>query len=807
MIRNYFKIAWRNILKNKGYSVINILGLAIGMAVCLLILLYVQNELSYDRYHTNADRVYRANMEIKFGNNHLDLAVCNPNFGETAKNDIAVVEEYARMRWYESFLVKKGNENIRENNIAYADNSIFKIFTFQFLDGDPKTALLEPNTIVINESIARKYFNNTQVVGKSLTIDESKSRRITGVIKDTPANTHFQFKMFIPMMEDENSKDKTWAGSQNYSTYLLMKEGANVTTLLAEINKMVDKNLNADLQKILGKSLKEFKSQGDFFKPSLTALPDIHLHSNRIAELYSSGNIQYVYIFSAIALFIMIIACINFMNLATARMSGRAKEVGLRKSFGSLRSSLIIQFLSESMLTTIFSMFLAVGLALIALPIFNELADKKIQATFLTQPQVILALVGLTLVVGLLAGAYPAFYFSAFQPVKVLKGTIGNSFRKSLLRNGLVVFQFASSIVLIVGTIVIYQQVQYIHKRDIGYNREQILVINNTDQLKDNFVAFKNQIKGLSAVKNITVSGFLPTNYSRNNESFFPNPNLDVKDAISMQRWDVDENYITTLDMKVVQGRNFDITMGTDSSGIIINEAAAKFLGNKNILNKQFYELIDEEKKTLYTYHVIGVVKDFNFSSLREDVKPLALRFKKNTSNITAKIQSADLGATISQIKDIWKSISPLPFEYSFMDNDFNRFYKGEEKIGTIFTVFAILALFIGCMGLFGLATFTAEQRTKEIGIRKVMGASVFSVTTLLSKDFLKLVLISIVIASPTAYYFMDKWLANFAYRIEIEWWFFALAGISAILIASLTVSYQAIKAALMNPVKSLKTE
>ncbi len=808
MIRNYFKIAWRNLLKSKGYSAINILGLAIGMAVCLLIMLFVQHELSYDRYHAHAERVYRADVEIKFGNNHLDLAVANPNFGETAKNEIAAVEDYARVRWYGGLLIKKDDESIRESHVAYADNSLFSVFSFPFLDGDPQTALSEPNTIVINESIALKYFNTTQVAGKTLTIDNKQQRRISGVIRDIPENTHFKFRMFIPMLEDEYSKEKTWAGSQNYSTYILAQEGTNAGRLLADLNKMLDRHLNSDLQHILGKSLTEFRALGDFFKASLVPLPDIHLHSNKIGELYGSGNLQQVYVFSAIALFILVIACINFMNLATARMSGRAKEVGLRKSIGALRSSLILQFLSESILTVIFSMLLALGLVLLALPVFNELADKQIEAVFLTRPVVIFSLAALTLLVGVLAGAYPAFYFSAFQPVKVLKGSPGNTFKRSLFRNGLVVFQFAASMVLIVGTIVIYRQMDFIRKKDIGYNREQMLIVNNTDHLGTGMQSFKNELLAMSGVKNITVTGFLPTNYYRSNNSFFTTPDLDTKDAISMQQWEIDETYIPTMNMKITAGRNFDKTMGTDSNAIIINEAAARFLGNEDIVNKLFYNIEDEETRSLRIYKVVGVVKDFNFSSLREEVQPLALLYKSNNATMTVRLQSSDLPVLMDQIKERWNARSPgVPFEYSFMDDDFNAFYKGEEKVADIFTVFAFLALFIGCMGLFGLATFTAEQRTKEIGVRKVLGASAAAIVTLLSKDFLKLVLIALLIAGPVAYYFMNRWLQDFAYRINIEWWMFAAAGLTTVVIALLTVSWQAIKAALANPVKALRSE
>lgn len=806
MIYHYFKIAWRNIAKNRGYSAINILGLSIGMAVCLLILLFVQHELGYDQYHAHAGRIYRADIEIKFGDNHLDLALANPNFGEGAKSEIAAVEDYARIRWYGGLLIKKGKENFREGHVAYADNALFSVFSFTFLDGDPKTALTEPNTIVINESIARKYFNSTRVAGKILTVNGNQTRRISGVIKDIPDNTHFRFRAFIPMLEDEYSKEKTWAGSQNYNTYLLAREGIDAAHLTAELNKMFNRNLDQDLRHILGKSLTEFNSQGDFFKVSLTPLPDIHLHSDKTGELYGGGNLQYIYIFSAIALFVLLIACINFVNLATARMSGRAKEVGLRKCIGALRSGLISQFLLESVLTTAFSMALAVGLAWATLPVFNRLADKEIQAAFLTQPSLQFVLVLLTLAVGLLAGAYPAFYFSAFQPVKV--GALGSLFKKSLLRNGLVVFQFMASVVLIVGTILIYQQMDYIRKKDVGYNREQMLIITNTDHLGAQAQSFKNELLAIAGVKNVTVTGFLPTNYYRTSHSFFTNPGLDTKEAISMQQWEVDEDYISTMKMTITAGRNFDKTMGTDKNAIIINETAARFFGDKDVLDKLLYDIEDEETGELRVFKVIGVVKDFNFSSLREKVKPLALLYRNNSGSMAVRLQSSDLHALMSLIEEKWKGRSPdLPFEYTFMDEDFNTFYKGEERMAGILTVFAILALFIGCVGLFGLAAFTAAQRTKEIGIRKILGASVPAVVTLLSKDFLILILVALAVGSPVAYYFMNKWLDNFAYRVSIQWWVFAAAGAATVTVAMLTVSFQAIKAAVANPVESLRSE
>ncbi len=808
MIRNYFKIAWRNLLKNKGYSAINIFGLAIGLAACMLIALYVQYELSYDLYHEKANRIYRANTEINFGGNHMDLAVCNAAFGETAKNELPQVEDFVRISWYGSFLVKKGNENIRQGKVAWADASLFNVFSFPMISGDAKTALTEPNTMVITETIAKKYFNETNVVGRTLTINNTENRKITGVIKDIPENSHFVFDIFLPMVENGGAKEIIWAGSQNYNTYLLLKPNSSTEQLTIQLNKMLDKHLEPELKAIINKSLDEFKAQGDYFKVSLTALPDIHLHSSRIAELYGGGNIQYVYVFSAIALFILLIACINFMNLATARSANRAREVGVRKAMGSFKSHLVSQFLSEAIVTTAIAMLIGFLIARVYLEPFGALAEKKINAALLIQPLFLMTLLALILLVGLLAGLYPAFYLSSFEPIKVLKGTLGAGAKKSIFRNTLVVFQFATSIVLITGTIMIYNQLNYIRSKDIGFNREQMLIINNTSALGKNTEAFKNEMIRLSGVEKATYSSYLPVNYYRSNDSFFQTPSLDTKDAISMQEWEIDENYIPTLEMTMVQGRNFSKEMSTDSSGIVINEAAAKFLGGKDILNRKLYNLVNEETKALKVYTVIGVVKDFNFTSLREQVKPLAFVYKKSTGSITLKISTTHIPALLDQIKEKWQGLSAgLPFEYSFMDDDFNRFYVGEQKIGTLFTVLACLAIFIACLGLFGLATFMAEQRIKEIGVRKVLGASVNGLVAMLSKDFIILVVTAIVIATPLAYYFIHQWLQTFAYHVEINWWVFALAGTFAILIALLTVSYQAIKAALMNPVKSLKSE
>ncbi len=808
MYKNYFTIAWRTFLKSKGYSFINITGLAVGLSACLLIGLYVKHELSYDRFHEKAARVYRVNMELKFGDNHLDLACANPLFGETAKNEIQQVEEITRLRWYGGFLVKKGNENIREGNVAWADSTLFEVFTLPMIWGDPKTALTEPNSIVITESVARKYFNRTDVVGETLTLDNTRSRKITGVIKDLPSNMHFQFTSFLPLVEDKYALEETWAGSQNWNTYLLLKDGANVDEVVPLLNKMLDRHLGPQLKAIIGKSLDEFNREGNFFKASLTCLPDIHLRSNRIGELNGSGNIQYVYIFSAIATCILFIAIINFMNLATARSANRAREVGMRKVMGSKKSALVGQFITESVLTCTAAMLFAIAITVTIFPFFNALTGKPLDSSILLTPQVIAALVILTIVVGVLSGSYPAFYLSAFQPVSVLKGTHSRGGKRSVFRNVLVVFQFAASVLLIAGTLIVFRQLQYIQHKDVGYNREQLLIINNIDQLGNRMEALKTSLLQVSGVEKTTVTGFLPVNYYRNNDSFFTSRSLDTKDMISMQKWMIDEDYLETMSIQVLEGRNFSKDIAADTAALILNESAAKFMGNHDILEKKLYRIVDENTKTLKEFRVIGIVKDFNFSSLRERVKPLAFIFGSDDGAMTVRITGSDITKTVSAIEDKWKSVaSDLPFEYSFMDADFDQLYKGERQSGKLITYFASLSILISCLGLFGLATFMAEQRTKEIGIRKVMGASIPGITALLSKDFLKLVLIAVAIAIPAAWYFTDKWLQDFAYHIDVEWWIFAVASVMALIIALLTVSVQAIKAAVQNPVNSLRSE
>jgi len=807
VFKNYFKTAIRNLTKNKFYTSINIIGLAVGITTCLLILLYVLDESNYDKYNVNAESIYRVNNEVRFGDNHFDLAVAPAMMGPTIVKELPEVKQYTRLLRYGSFLVKKGNTNLRENRVAYGDSTLFEVFTLPMIEGDPKTALVEPHSLVITKSMAEKYFNSTDVVGKNLIINDTGNYKITGVIKDIPTQSHFHFDFFVDASENPESRDDNWL-SENWSTYILLNKNANVKKLEAELNSMLDRYIGPQIQGVAHLTLGQFKNGGGFIRAGLTPLTDIHLHSNKTGELEANGNIQFVYIFSAIALFILLIACVNFMNLSTARSSNRAKEVGVRKVLGSLRKNLVQQFLTESLLLSLIALIFAVCFVSLMLPYFNHLSGKSIHFDSMLHPSILLALISFMVVVGLLAGSYPAFYLSAFQPIDVLKGKVANGFKRSWLRNTLVVFQFVVSIILIIGTMVIYNQLNYIRSKDIGFNRNQVLVINNTDVLGNQATTFRNELMQISGVQDATMTGYLPTNLNRSNSAFFTSPAIDPKSAISMQIWNVDENYIPTLDMKMLEGRNFSSRFPTDSSAIIINDAAAIFLGVKDPINKKLYNPAYIKQGNLQEFHIIGVVKNFNFSSLRDVVTPLALRLGKNTGNISVRINAAHIASIMAQVKNKWQEMAPeQPFYYSFMNEQFNNIYAAEQKTGQIIIIFALLAILIACLGLFGLVTYASEQRTKEIGIRKVLGANVGSIVSMIAKDFLRLVIIASVIAFPVAWWAMNKWLQDFAYRVNLSWWIFLAAGSLTVVIALATISFQAIKAAIANPVKSLRSE
>lgn len=813
MFKNFIKTAYRSLLRNKGFTILNILGLALGLAACLLIVLYVFDELSYDRYNAKADRIYRVNEDLKLGENKVDYAVCMPPLAEALKNEFPYVEDAARLKYAGSWHVKKGDAEMLENSVAYADPSLFHIFTLPMVAGSPASALVSPNSVVITESTAKKYFGNKtsdqDVIGKTLTFNDNNFYKITGVITDIPATSHFNFDFFISMSTYPDSKSDQWLRS-DYNTYVLLKSPADSKRLEAALPAFLNRYSGPDMRSQLKMSMTSFEKSGSYFRLNLTPLTDIHLHSHRTGELGTNGTIEYVYIFSAIALFILIIACVNFMNLSTARSANRAREVGVRKVLGSSRTYLVIQFLAESTLITFVSAIIAFFIAMVLLPAFNQLAGKDIGMNVHTLEWLTPALLLIVLVVGALAGSYPALFLSSFQPVEVLKGKLSAGFKGGRLRNLLVVFQFSISIFLIAGTMIIYRQLNYIQTKDLGYNRNQVLIVQNAFELDGQAHVFKNEVKQLPGVVNATLTAYLPTASQHNTSIFYKSASLNQSEAMFPQAWVVDNDYIPTLEMKMASGRNFSAGIPSDSSGIILNEAAVKFLGLRNPVNKILYRSRGQEQvmSNMDKYHIIGVVKDFNFTSLHDAIGPMVLILGKNNGALSIRVNAKDIPSLISGIQAKWSELSPNSrMDFSFMDQQFDADYRAEQHAGTLFITFTVLAIIIACLGLFGLAAYAAEQRTKEIGIRKVLGASVSTIVRMLSMDFIKLVLISILIATPTAWWVMNKWLQGFAYRTHIQWYIPALAGVAAILIAFATVSFQSVKAATANPVNSLKNE
>ncbi|MEX6687984.1 ABC transporter permease [Danxiaibacter flavus] len=806
MFKNYFKTAFRSLQKNKGFTAINVFGLAAGIATCLIIMLYVTDELSYDKFNINAQRIYRIDNQIKFGNNAFDIGEAPAAMGPAFAAEYPQIEHYTRFRNRGPITITKGDEKIVEDKVIYADSSLFNVFTLPIVDGDQRTALKEPQSVAITESAAKRYFGNARPLGKTMEIN-SKPYRVSAVIKNIPSQSHFNYDFFLPLSGLDESREIDWL-SENFHTYIVVKEGTDIAGLEKQFNKSLEAAVAPELKSVANIAFDDFKKDGGYVRCSLMPLLKIHLHSNKPDELSVNGNLQYVYIFSAIAIFILLIACVNFMNLSTARSSNRAKEVGVRKVLGSDRRNLITQFLTESFVISFIAFMAATVLTFLLLPLFNHLAQKNISGLVLLAPSRLAVIVALMIVVSLLAGSYPAFFLSSFQPVDVLKGKLAKGFKGSVLRNALVVFQFAISITLMVGTTVIYSQLNYIHQKDVGFNKEQVLIIQNTSALGSQSEAFKNEVMQLPVVKAATFTGYLPTNNWRNSTGLFPDMNFDVENAILSQEWEVDENYIPTMQMQLVSGRNFSKDFATDSNAIIINEAAAKYFEGKDPINKKMYAVENAATKKISSFSIVGVIKNFNFNSLREQVTPLALLYRKNLGSLALRINTADIPGLVSQLKSKWKVMAPShAFSYTFMDEEFNKQYQADQRTGSLSITFSILAILIACLGLLGLVTYAAEQRIKEIGIRKVLGANVTGIIAMLSGDFVKLVCIAVVIATPVAWLAMNKWLQEFAYRITIQLWLFALAGIIALIIALATVSFQAIKAAMANPVKSLRSE
>lgn len=807
MLKNYLKIALRNLWKNKGYSAINIIGLAVGLATCLLILLYVWDELSYDRFHEKADRIFRVDSDIKFGGTDMKIAVSSDPMGPTLKRDYPEVEQYARI--YASSggrLMKKGDNYINEVSLAFVDSTFFDVFSFPLLSGNARTALNDPNTAVISESAALKYFGTTDAAGRTVETSEKEIYKVTGVMKDMPRNSHFKFD-FLLSMDNVKYEFGNYL-SHNFHTYILLTKTAQASAFDRIFKDFLVRNVLPQAKQFMQiKSMEEFENAGNYLKYHLMPLTDIHLKSDRFPELGVNGSAQNIYIFSAVAFFILLIACINFMNLSTARSANRAKEVGIRKVLGTEKKNLIGQFLTESTMVSFLSLLIALILTLFTLPFFNDLASKSLTMQSLFQPGFLPFLILIPLFVGLIAGSYPAFYLSSFQPITVLKGKLASGFRKSSFRSTLVVIQFAATIFLIIATIVVYNQLSYIQNRKLGFNKDQVLVIDNTFVLGSNVNAFKEEMVKQSGVLSGTLSSFLPVSESsRSDNTYSKSAVMDMANGLNMQTWYIDCDYLKTLGMEIIEGRSFSKEFGTDSTGVIINETTAKLLGYEHPVGQNLYA--SDDNRQLYPLHIIGVVRNFHYESLRQTVGPLCFRLGESDGAAIFKVNAKNISGLMKSVELAWKKMAPgMPFSYRFLDDAFDNMYRSEQRMGKISMAFSILAILVACLGLFGLATYAAEQRVKEIGIRKVLGASVTSIVEMLSADFMKLILISALIAFPVSWWAMHTWLMSFAFRIHIAWWVYIVAGGIAFFIALTTISFQAIKAAIANPVNSLRAE
>ena len=801
MINNFFKIALRNLWKYKGFTAINIFGLAIGLATCLLITLYVIDELSYDRYNANASRIYRVNADFHLNGSVFNRRTTPAGLAGALVTEYPQIEKAVRFFDEGKILVKHGNETLAEPDCVYADSTLFEVFTLPMIAGDPHTALVQPRSIVLSESMARKYFNSTDILGKTLLINKNVTYKITGVIKDMPAQSHVHYHFIKAMSELEDSRNPNWM-TVNFVTYILARPGVDEKTIDQCIAQATRKYAEPQLRNFIHSSLDDLAKKGDYFRFVTLPLTSIHLHSTLTDEKEPSGNMEYVYIFIVIAAFILLIACVNFMNLSTARSAGRAKEVGIRKVLGSFRSGLISQFLVESVLTSFAALILALVLVLVLFPYFKILVGREITTGIFSTSWLLPCLILATMAVGLLAGSYPAFFLSSFEPRKVLKGRLASGFKGGWLRNSLVVFQFAIAIILIVGTIVIYRQLDYMRNKRVGYDREQVLILQNTYSLGAHARMFKEELLKIPGIKSVTITHFLPTADIEETQVYSKDAGTSSSNSIGIETWSIDPDYIPTLGMQMAAGRNFSPVMTTDSSAIIINETAAGLLGFQDPLKASLYQHTP--------FKIIGVVKDFNAGSLRTKIKPLVFRLAEQNGSVAMRIDTRDIPSLITQVEEKYHSVDNMreePFSYSFMDDDFNKLYHAEQQTGKIFVSFASFAILIACLGLFGLVTYAAEQRTKEIGIRKVLGARVSNIVNILLADFLKLVLVATVIAFPVAWWGMNKWLQDFAYRTSISWWIFVAAGLLAIIITLATVSFQALKAALANPTKSLRSE
>lgn len=785
MLSNYIKIALRNMWRNKGFTIISVLGLALGMACCLFILFWVQDEILHDRQYESSDRLYRVMENQHYSGNQIFTVQATPGLlADALKKEVPEVEHSVNVTWNNEELIRVNDKSDKEKGF-YAGNEFFSVFSFKFIKGSPEKALESPSSMVISEKLAKKYFGEQDPIGKTIQFQDSLSLQVTGVVKDVPKSSSFQFDFVAPVKIYEKSNDwlLSW-GNNGIKTFVVLRKNVSVDKVQSKIKNFIKtKNKESSTELFLQKN------------------SDAYLYSRFENGVQTGGRIEYVRLFTVVAVFILVIACINFMNLATARSARRAKEVGIRKVVGAPRQLLIGQFMGEAIIISLISVLISLGIVQLLLPVFNTVTGKEIMISF-TDPVFWLYLLALALITGLLSGSYPALFLSSLNPVVVLKGILKFDAKSTLFRKGLVVFQFCLSILLIVGTIVIYRQIHYIKNKNIGFEKENLMVISLEGDLQKNYELFKQEALQSPAVKSITKSSSNPIEIGSSSAGVSW-PGKAEGESILFTNCSVGYDFVKTMGLTLKDGRDFSQAHPSDTVGYLLNEEAVRRMKLKGEVVGTMLEMWDVKGP------VIGVLKDFHMQSLHGAIEPMIIKYRSEWSAfVLVRTEAGKTTDAIAALETSYKKFNPkYPFKYEFEDESYRQLYKNEMMVGQLANYFAVLGIFISCLGLFGLAMFIAEQRTKEIGVRKVLGASVTNIVGMLSKDFLKLVLIAAIIAFPLAWFAMNKWLQNFVYRVELSWWIFLAAGAAAMFIALITVSFQAIKAAVANPVKSLRNQ
>ncbi|MCY1719273.1 ABC transporter permease [Prolixibacteraceae bacterium Z1-6] len=798
MFRSYLKTTFRNLMRNKFYSAINVVGLAIGIMACVLILLYVLSELSYDKFHEREDRIYRVNLFAVLSDDNINQPVTNPPLAAAMQGEIPEVEEAVRISNFEQPVIRHNNDVFNETKWFFADPGFFKVFSASFIYGSPENALTQPNTVVLTETTANRYFGNINPVGKYLTWENDRDFLVTGVIEDYPENSHIKPDFLASFKGSALDKNMEWINNMVY-TYFLLEDGYTKDDVDAKLEGLVTKYVGPAVKQAMGVSFEEMLAQGLKYRWYAQPLSEIHFDREVSSGPEPLGNRNYMFIFSIIAVFILLIACINYMNMSTARSSNRAKEVGIKKSLGSNRNSLIAQFLSESIIITFIALILALVFVKLFLPVFNNLIEKQLLLHYFDNFKTIPLLVAFGIAIGIIAGSYPAFFLASFNPVKVMKGVHKSEGSHGKLRSALVIFQLIVSIGLFSGTFVISKQLNFIQNKELGFNKENLVVINKADYLGNRISSFKNELLAQSGIVQITNTSSIPGRILTSSTFYHQTAN----DSRGMNYLYTDDDFLKTYQVELKEGRFFEEGNQSNVRSVVLNESAIKRLNIEDPIGKKVYE----GKKTDETaFTIIGVVKDFHCESLHQEMSALVL-FNGRGQNLTVRI-SGDIQQNMKTIENTWdKFANGQKLDYVFFDEDFGRLYKAEVQTRKIVSIFSALAILIACLGLLALAAFVAEQRTKEIGIRKVNGATISEVLYSLNKDFIKWVAIAFVIAVPGAWYLMNNWLENFAYKTTLSWWIFALAGVLALGIALLTVSWQSWRAATRNPVEALRYE